>query len=354
LFPFGIAGSLGCEDTLFGSVILEVFLGLVLFYAWFSLACSALTEFLENIRAQRGKQLAIAVAGMLGEQLRNQFYQHGLIRSFSKGKRLPSYVTARSFVLVTFELLGIDSTNYRERIFLVQGSLGETLRTLLRTADSYEALLVAIERWFEATMERCAGWFRRRTRWASFLTSLVMAVALNVDSLEIANSLYSDNLLRMTVVTRAEQVGNASNALRAGEIPSLATSVRGSIGLPIGWENSRIVAKRDSLPSGLAFFIGPVLSKVFGLLATALAGSLGAAFWFDTLKRIIALRTRLARGTQERFDELPTQSRSTNADAARSPVVLPLGVSGPRTVSGLETHSAGIAVYPIVGVGPSA
>src|SRR5512147_1245836 len=53
----------GTGITVFGSVILEVALGLVFVYAWFSFACSAIVELLESIRAQRGKQLSIAIEG---------------------------------------------------------------------------------------------------------------------------------------------------------------------------------------------------------------------------------------------------------------------------------------------------
>jgi hypothetical protein len=347
-------GSLHVEDAVFGSVILEVFLGLVLFYAWFSLACSALTEFLETIRAQRGKQLSIAISGMLGEELATHFYRHGLIRSFSKGQRLPSYVTPRSFALVTLSLLGIDSTNHRELVMLVRGGLGETLRTLHRTSENYDVFVLSIERWFEATMDRCSGWFRRRARWASFLTSLVMAVALNVDSIEIASALYSDNLLRLSLVAQAERVSLPVDGKPSSDLQQMTTISREKIGLPIGWENARIVARRASLPSGFAFFVGPLLSKMFGLLATALAGSLGASFWFDALNRTIALRSRLSqKGLSQRVEELVPQGRVAVTEGSRGSVPTPTGSANLQATTGLVTQPVAIAANPIVGVGPS-
>jgi hypothetical protein len=339
----------------FGSVILEVFLGLVLFYAWFSLACSALTEFLESVRAQRGKQLALAIAGMLGNEMSGAFYQHGLIRSFSKGQRLPSYVPSHSFALVTLELLGIDASNYRERVFLVQGCLGETLRTLQRTSATYEGFLLSIERWFEATMERCAGWFRRRARWASFVTSFLMAVALNVDSIEIANRLYSDNLLRLTMVTEVERVGNGAFAPSPSGVTSTPAGAREMIGLPIGWENSRLLTDRSRRAQGFVGLLGPLLSKLFGLLATALAGSMGAAFWFDALNRTMMLKSRFSqRSGGQRSEVPPIQPQVVTVDPARVVGAAPAVGIGPRTSAGIATDSVGIAVSPIVGVGPVA
>jgi hypothetical protein len=337
---------------LFGSVVLEVLLGLFFLYAWFSLACSAVTEFLETLSAQRGKQLAIAIVGMLGSELKSQFYEHGLIRSLSKGSRLPSYVPTRSFAVVTLELLGIDERNYRERIGQLQGSTAETLRTLVRSSNSYAALVSALEQWFDSTMERCSGWFRRRARWSSFATALVVAALLNVDSLDVANALYMDSQLRMSVATQAE-LAASSRGLQTSDVPGKPgqPSVRVS-GLPMGWENSRFVAQRERLPTGLGFWFGPVLSKLLGLLTTALAGSLGAAFWFDALKRLLVLRTSVsARGLLDRFE--PQTRNAATPESSPAPVMLPFNTSGPRTVTGLETHSAGIAVYPIVGVGPS-
>jgi hypothetical protein len=342
------------EALVFGSVVLEVLLGMLFLYASFSLACSAVTEFLETLLAQRGKQLAIAIAGMLGQELKTQFYEHGLIRSLSKDGRLPSYVPTWSFAAVTLALLGIDERNYRERVCQLQGRLAETLCSVMRDATSYTGLVLALEQWFESTMERCSGWFRRRTRWSSFTIALILATLINVDSVEFANQLYVDGQARMTLLAQAERtytpIARATDADGATRAPANSAPMA----LPLGWENSRLV-RQYRLDGGArgGFWWGLVLSKLLGLVMTALAATLGAAFWFDSLRRVLILRTSLS--PSDILNRAQVQSRTVNTDAGapNTPVLMPLPGSAPRTVSGLETHSAGIAVYPIIGVGPT-
>jgi hypothetical protein len=283
---------------LFGSVVLEVVLGLVFVYAWFSLACSAIVEFLESFRAQRSKLLAIAVERMLGTELKTRFYQHGLIQSLSTLQRLPSYLPSRSFAAVTLDLLGVDAEQFRPQLDGLAGEIGTTLRALTKDATSYEQVVARLERWFDATMDRCSGRFRRRARLASLLSGLAVAALLNVDSLEIASALYSDTHLRLAVVAQSEAEGQVPIGRRAADRGPNVMSIPVESGtLPLGWENSRFAARAhwaEHAWSQPAFWLGPVLMKILGLAVTALAGSLGAAFWFDALRRMLMLRTSLA------------------------------------------------------------
>ena len=350
---------------MFGSVVLEVLLGLVFLYAWFSLACSAATEFLETFLAQRGKQLATAILGMLGQELKTRFYQHGLVRSLSKGERLPSYVPPQSFAVVTLELLGITQENYRETIADLGGHVGETLRSLLLHVTGFDGLIAALQQWFNDTMERCSGWFRRRARWASFAMALVLATLLNVDSLDIATALYEDTQLRLAVASQAQSVVLTPGTLSRPDGAAVLAGQQAHC-FPLGWEHSRFCPRPYSqpLPRGIWFWLGPVLSKLLGLLTTALAGSLGAAFWFDALKKIVALRTSLApRGLLESVDVVAapaatTQVVSTPGTTTALPVLglqtmvpATVGLSGPRTSIGIAPNSPEVAVYPVVDIG---
>jgi hypothetical protein len=49
------------------------------------------------------------------------------------------------------------------------------------------------------------------------------------------------------------------------------------LGLPLGWSKGAFPATLDA-------------AKIFGLLLTALAVSLGAPFWFDVLNKIMSVR----------------------------------------------------------------
>jgi hypothetical protein len=279
----------GCP--VFGSVVLEVVLGLVFIYAWVGFACTAVVEFLESFRAQRGKQLALAIERMLGPELKQQFYEHGLIQSQSKPKRLPSYLPASSFATVTLDLLGVNSAQFRQQLAALPGETGKTLRALTADATNYEQVAARLEQWFDGSMERCSGWFRRRARLAALTTGLVLASLLNVDSIEIASALYSDTHLRLSVTMQAEAEGQVPIGRRmADKGPSVMSIPVESGTLPLGWENSRFATRAqwsENAWSQPSFWFGPVLVKLLGLFVTALAGGLGSAFWFNALRRLL-------------------------------------------------------------------
>jgi hypothetical protein len=78
----------------------------------------------------------------------------------------------------------------------------------------YEA---AIAQWFSDIGDRSDGWFKRKTsRWALAL-SLLLVVALNVDSFHIASTLASDPALRLGLADLAARVDSQRRSDAAGQ-----------------------------------------------------------------------------------------------------------------------------------------
>jgi hypothetical protein len=86
-------------------------------------------------------------------------------------------------------------------------SLQQALRPLLAQANfDADKLRAGIESWYDATMERASGWFRRNvTVWLGIF-GLVAAVGLNVNSIQVARDLAADPVLRHEGVALAEQL----------------------------------------------------------------------------------------------------------------------------------------------------
>ena len=55
--------------------------------------------------------------------------------------------------------------------------------------------------------------------------------------------------------------------------------------LPLGWQAAPF-KPIDWVPAGRTWSSGPALLKLFGCLLTALAGTQGAPFWFDILRKL--------------------------------------------------------------------
>ena len=158
-----------------------------------------------------------------------------------------------------------------------------------------------IEIWFNNSMERVSGWYRRRAQAWTIGIAVSLTVALNVDSVLIAQRFARDSALRAAIVAQAEQMVQqpativVSSAPAAGGTPVnnvQDTTARAqllqeriqelnSVGIPLGWPDP------DGPRRGLSWF----LLKTLGLLLTAGAASLGAPFWFDTLNRFMSVRS---------------------------------------------------------------
>ncbi|MBY0274140.1 hypothetical protein K2Z84_02270 [Candidatus Binatia bacterium] len=100
---------------------------------------------------------------------------------------------------------------------------------------SVEQVRKAIEAWFDAGMDRVAGWYKRWTQLWQLCIGLVIAVALNINVATIGVALWNDIPLRNAIVADAEKfaqnppqdlvvrepVRNASNAFDLSVTPPL-------------------------------------------------------------------------------------------------------------------------------------
>jgi hypothetical protein len=150
-------------------------------------------------------------------------------------------------------------------------------------AGNIDRLREGIERWFDEGMDRVAGWYKRWTQAMQFGLGLALAVALNVDPIQIAKTLNDNEQLRAAVGAQAvamSAAGSPDAVTETAEARLNDMQVRlAATGLPLGWEGT---AK--------SYFAEHYLWVVFGWLLAALAGSLGAPFWFDLLKKVANLR----------------------------------------------------------------
>jgi hypothetical protein len=174
----------------------------------------------------------------------------------------------------------------------------------IRTGEyAVEKMCGNLESWFNDGMDRFAGWYKRWTRQVTFGVAVVVVVCANADTLMLANRLARDAALRAAIVTAAdsatqkitaaasttqETAGNFSQ-IQAARQQLLDESEK--LNLPLGWIDPKINGKEDSFalertPNNF----GGWAWKALGLLVSALAVSLGAPFWFDTLSSFMNVR----------------------------------------------------------------
>jgi hypothetical protein len=216
-------------------------------------------------------------------------------------------------------------------ISVISPELNQTLSALFFNMEDYAAdkekqIAAArdnLEGWFNSSMDRVSGVFKRYSQLVAVLLGVSIALFLNVDSLSLAQYLWREPAVREILVTQASnyQPPEGQSEASPRETVQQLTQQFGSLNLPVGWDIAIYGQQIQALgglatynsdcqlfPRGSQYFGIPVfttnicitqphsaestnlLLKLFGLLITAGATAQGAPFWFDVLKKFVNLR----------------------------------------------------------------
>jgi hypothetical protein len=144
-------------------------------------------------------------------------------------------------------------------------------------------------------MDRVSGHYKRRTQMWLFVIGLGTTLALNVNTITIADYLAQNETARAALVRRAQEIRR--DTLYQRLVADSATIDRAtaravyedlqSLELPIGWDR-QLPLPPNSLASDVFWFR---VKQVVGLLLTAFAIMLGAPFWFDLLNKFMVIRS---------------------------------------------------------------
>ncbi|MEJ5224545.1 MAG: hypothetical protein WHV44_08820 [Anaerolineales bacterium] len=210
----------------------------------------------------------------------------------------------------------------------------KAIKTLITGVEEYAAqgetalarARKQVEQWFDNSMDRLSGWYKRRMQVLSLVIGLLLAISFNVDTFQITTYLWRDPILRQALATQAEMyIRENEQGIRptdAAQLYQLQLELS-QLNVPIGWIGTPLPATSGGgVPQGdgterrctmqprstidlFGFVVGnmcyPLINtptdltgwfiKVIGLFVTGMATAQGAPFWFDVLKRVINLRT---------------------------------------------------------------
>jgi len=317
---------------MFGSIILDVGVGLVLIYLLLSLIASSIREGIAALFNTRAKILDDALHKLLdndgtGARLIEALYEHPMISTLYDGatykaakasKQLPAYIPPRNFAIALMDLAtrgmdpnaraaaGAESTpisvgTVRAQVArLGNANVQRAVLVALDTAKGDLATAQAnIEAWFNSMMDRVSGWYKHRTQYVLFAIGVALAALLDADTVRIARELYREPAAREVAVAMASGISSRDTA--TATTAKMALAKIDSLGQPLGLT----VQFSGAWPTmnELAAIGHRAARGWFGWLLTALAISLGAPFWFDALNKIVTVRSTLkpgAMGSRER------------------------------------------------------
>jgi hypothetical protein len=364
-----------------GIPALDLLIGLSFIYLLLSLFCSTIQEWIAAMLALRASMLEKGLRNMLDDHgkdkvapkpdpddpdaqqpLAVQVLGNPIIRTLYRDTRIglrksvkfigrvenraPSYIAPRAFALALVDTLhpGLASTDdhgkAREPHDVVKALRSaivdkkwlpvETKKVLLRVIDDgrgdIDRVRENIEAWFDDSMARVSGWYRRKAQLVLCVIAFFVVVGMNADSLVMGQTMWKDAAVRSHVVAAANGAANSTPPISAGgksvtdqtqalEDAAKAVDNVKTLGVPLGWNNDKNDPRNlDSLKGWLG--------KVVGLFLTFVALSLGAPFWFDTLSRLSRLRS-------SGKPETPLPASSAGKPRERVPDPAPPGAKRP-------------------------
>ena len=314
-----------------GFPALDVAIGLSFIFLMLSLLASAVQELIATVLALRARTLEQGLRSMLASdealkhwwrrttaakkdaaRLLTDVYGHPLIEAQHRKRltlfrgvraRKPSYISPRAFALALLDTVapaGPPATTASHDILAaarreilakhLPAPVEKRLVALLDDArGDVDAFRRNVEAWFDDTMARVSGWYKRKVQWILASLGLLIAIGLNANTLTMGERLWKDPAVRNAVVGQAtsDSVTGSTPGKGTQKLENAANDVDAvtKLGVPMGWAKAKDDPRRVSFTTWR-----DGLHAAFGWLLTIAAISLGAPFWFDTLSRLARLR----------------------------------------------------------------
>lgn len=308
----------------------------------FSVAVSGLLEWWAQFRGLRGKWLLLGLERLIGDTgITREVLKHpligGLYRDAAVRDQPPSYVDPTNFSMALSAVVQRQAAGapdgappaltYQGLVDAARKLAGQNsalanavLPILDRANGELAAALKGLEDWFNAGMERVGGWYKAAAQRRLFVVGLLAAALFNVDTIAIFRALGTAPEATAHI---AGQVADAIKAKRLGSVDTEAIA-QGTLTtqqvqdiadwavslsqaqIPLGY--GCIAAARaagagndvllNAADACIAEFrqqraqwsLSDWLVKLLGWALTALAGTLGAPYWFGLLSKVVGLR----------------------------------------------------------------
>jgi hypothetical protein len=382
---------------MFGSTVLDVGLGVILVFLLISFIATALREAIESWRKARAAYLEKGILELLGgssaSDLAKSFYDHPLIYALyrgeyspqeatsgikgfflrnarelfmPRGRSLPTYIPAKNFAgaIIDLAVRGPFPSDYASAqtqaevsVVTIRANAGQLtnprlIRAVLAATDfangDVSKVRDNLQDWFDSSMDRVSGWYKRATQVWLFGIGLLLAAILNINTFRIADGLWRDKSLRDAIAARTEAMARdttyqrllVDTTYRKQDLRQAMLALT-ALNLPIGWSDVAKKEARDRSDAGGGSFWSFWLLAFSGYLLTAFAVTLGAPFWFDVLNKFMVIRS-----TVKPHEKSPEESSEDRQKAPK----LSTPASGTATVAaGLPTSVAAVPTTPAAG-----
>jgi hypothetical protein len=312
--------------------LLDIAIGLTLIYTFLSLLVSELTEFATTLLRWRAAQLQQGIMTLLGESmnfkqhpeafknsLTGKLYSSSLIASMTQQSRqyrrfvgpsyLPSLVFADALIDVLRTLAADQEIHPKADLAQSIGELSQLISKIEQSDQVPESLKENLQRlaqrtqikaratelqmeqfryeiaiWYEHSMERLSGVYRRNVKALTVLIGSTLAVLINADSLYMLRRISENSATRSVIIENAVQIEGCQTDLSSEECMGKMAALLDSTTIPIGWHP---VNFQQQFPQRNWIYI---FKATLGWLLTGIAISMGSHFWFQLLGQFVEVR----------------------------------------------------------------
>lgn len=328
-------------------VTVDILLGLSVVMLLASMAVTVLSQFVTNVLNSRGRHLLYGLADLLQQidpdiertialRITGTLLMHPMIHdamgrygatihreeftkllmdlasgNLSKDMSERLGPDAKNILLSLLEKNGIVKPNEildKVRLHALQlemsspelaGNVRQNI-ALMREANSH--FVAKINTWFDQTIDRVSVRFTITTRIITVICSLMVACVIQLDTIQLINQLSIDNELRNSLVEKAVDMGDSME-----HTPEALTKLSGQDENDI---KQLLQLGILHIPKSFQeWYENWVVVNPLGILFSVVLLSLGAPFWYDSLKNLLKLRSALAgKDDQQRLDRQTSQT----------------------------------------------
>ena len=271
---------------MFNNVVLDVFIGLIFIFLLYSLLASIIQELIAHRMNLRARMLQKAIRKMLEdhaspvgnlwqrstvynyfaeiwenirrffkpfrdyENFIKRFYDHPSVKYLGEDKSYskPAYLQPHNFSYTLIQLLrgpAYNGSTHNEADLIKKALDNNVLNVNVETLSHLRNLFAdarqdayhfrnRLEQWFDETMQRTAGWYKRQTQMILIVIGFLLAAIFNVDTIAITKILARDKKIRDQLVemaiNRKDQYGKIIDSVKIKTAKDTTIYVKDSSG----------------------------------------------------------------------------------------------------------------------------
>lgn len=286
------------------SQALEVVIGLIFIYYVLGSIVSLITQWINEALETRGNSLERHLKKIVGDKhvgdfvklpqlqaLRPIRYKNmfSVFTSATEPKKLEK-IPATTLVEAYFDFVGLTASKEFElnelkaliNAFPESEGKQAMLKWVSQGVTNVEELRKRTLSYFGGVMDQAGATFRANARSFVIMLSIFLTFLLGTDSIQLAQTLWSNSGVRALAVAQAELVVRQDDA--EARMDDLIQQLLDLNIVRVGWWQTELPALDAPLSAWASF----VFLKFLGLGLTAAAVSQGSSFWYDLLKKIVS------------------------------------------------------------------